>query len=346
MIDGFTLTIIIIFLAAIIGAVLNSRAMDRCLKTWNGYHVVVEENNGKTIWGTMKLFPTGIELDYLNPVLDVQGHYESSYILYKDQYSSIHAMYRYVEDIPSDQMLRRSREIESLQKQVLAKLLWRKIRNIFNTLKDAVAETFSIILGKVKSGKVGAITTKTGTDKMEQIGKNIIGYSGTTFDPLLERHLYRRVVIEITKENLTTEYTGILKEYSGQFLEVLAVNYPTRKTYRLSIESEVEIQSKVKLFIKKGKCFIENSGTVPVHLPEIRGKNFNQALNVTVKENGIIDFPLPEPIPEDLALTLESIQEVDMILPRMHSIIRHSGEIGHKKNVLKELLLFHRGKDD
>jgi hypothetical protein len=87
MIDGFTITIIFIFLAAIIGAVLNSRVMDRCLKTWNGYHVVVEEKDGKTIWGTMRLFPTGIELDYLNPVLDRQGHYESSYIIYKDQYS-------------------------------------------------------------------------------------------------------------------------------------------------------------------------------------------------------------------------------------------------------------------
>ena len=343
MLDGFTITIIFIFLAAIIGAVLNSRAMDRCLKTWNGYHVAVEEKDGKTIWGTMRLFPTGIELDYLNPVLDRQGHYENSYIIYKDQYTSMHVIYRYLEDIPSDQKLRRSREIESLQKRVLVKLLWRKIRNIFNILKDAVAETFSIILGKVKSGRIGAITTKTGTDKMEQIGKNIIGYSGTTFDPLLERHLYRRVVIEITKENLTTEYTGILKEYSGQFLEVLAVKYPTQKTYRLSMEGKVEVQSRVKTLVKNGKCFIENSGTIPVYVTEIRGKNFKQNLNVIAKENGNIDFPLPEPIPEDLELTIENIQEVDMILPRTHTIIRHSAEIRHKGNALKELLL---GKDD
>jgi small nuclear ribonucleoprotein (snRNP)-like protein len=346
MIDGFTITIIFIFLAAIIGAVLNSRAMDRCLKTWNGYHVAVEEKDGKTIWGTMKLFPTGIELDYLNPVLDRQGHHESSYIIYKDQYSSMHVIYRYLEDIPSDQKLRRSKEIKSLQKRVLVKLLWRKIRNIFNTLKDAVAETFSIILGKVKSGRIGAITTKTGTDKMEQIGKNIIGYSGTTFDPLLERHLYRRVVIEITKENLTTEYTGILKEYSGQFLEVLAVKYPTQKTYRLPMEGEEEVQLKLKVLAKNGKCFIENSGTIPVYLTEIRGKNFKQNLNVIVKENGNIDFPLPEPIPEDLELTTENIQNVDMILPRTHTIIRHSGEIRNKGNALKELFLFHKGNDD
>jgi hypothetical protein len=41
-----------------------------------------------------------------------------------------------------------------------------------------------------------------------------------------------------------------------------------------------------------------------------------------------------------------NIQEVDMILPRTHTIIRHSAEIGHKGNALKELLLFHKGKDD
>ena len=64
------------------------------------------------------------------------------------------------------------------------------------------------------------------------------------------------------------------------------------------------------------------------------------------KENGNIDFPLPEPIPEDLELTIENIQEVDMILPRTHTIIRHSAEIRHKGNALKELLLFHKGKDD
>ena len=112
------------------------------------------------------------------------------------------------------------------------------------------------------------------------------------------------------------------------------------------MECEEEVQLKLKVLAKNGKCFIENSGTVPIYLTEIGGKNFKQNLNVIVKENGNIDFFLPEPILEDLELTTENIQEVDMILPRTHTIIRHSGEIRNKGNALKELFLFYKGNDD
>ena len=45
------------------------------------------------------------------------------------------------------------------------------------------------------------------------------------------------------------------------------------------MEGKVEVQSGVKTLVKNGKCFIENSGTIPVYVTEIRGKKFKQNLN-------------------------------------------------------------------
>lgn len=336
--DGFTITIILIFLGAILGAVLNARMRDRCLKNWHEYHVTVEEKDGDTIWGTLKLFPTGLELEYYEAVQDKAGHYESSYIIYKDQYPNIQAIYRYPDDLIPEQNIRRTKELEALRNQAFLKRFNRRLRNTFSILKDAFGETFNLVLGKVKSGNLGSIITKQGSTEVEKLSKNIIGYVGTSFDPLLEKHLYRRVVMEMTKGEVTTEYAGILKEYSSQFLEVVAVKERKKRTFKIPVDGEIAINPQIRGLVHDGKCVFENKSDSPLYVQQITGQEFEQKLSVIAAENTTVDFTLPNPIPKDLELTVEVIEEVDMIVPRTHALIRHSAEREKETNAIEELL--------
>ncbi len=83
----FFTTILFIFLTAFIGTVLRSRGIDNCLRSFDGFHVTIEEKDGNLVWGKLFVYSTGLELQYAEPVIDSEGHIESSYILYKQQYN-------------------------------------------------------------------------------------------------------------------------------------------------------------------------------------------------------------------------------------------------------------------
>jgi hypothetical protein len=48
---------------------------------------------------------------------------------------------------------------------------------------------------------------------------------GTSFEPLLERHIGKRVVLELTKGGKIFEYPGVLKDYTAEFIEIMDVDY-------------------------------------------------------------------------------------------------------------------------
>ena len=55
-----------------------------------------------------------------------------------------------------------------------------------------------------------------------------MGSVGTSFEPLLERYIGHRVVVELVKGDKIFEYPGVLKEYTAEFIEVMDVDYKVK----------------------------------------------------------------------------------------------------------------------
>jgi len=76
----------------------------------------------------------------------------------------------------------------------------------------------------------------TSQDKyVSQMKQELVGAAGTSFEPLLERYIGHKVVLELIKADKALEYCGVLKEYTAEFIEIMDVDYtvkedqPTRK---------------------------------------------------------------------------------------------------------------------
>ena len=69
----------------------------------------------------------------------------------------------------------------------------------------------------------------SGRDKyVSQIKQELVGSLGTAFEPLLERHIGRTVVLEIKKGDKISEHPAVLKDYTAEFIEVMDVDYKTQ----------------------------------------------------------------------------------------------------------------------
>lgn len=223
--DTFAITIIFIVVSTIVAAFVRGRNKDRCLRSFSADLVTIEETNGKTIWGKLRVENTGLELVYEKTHKDKSGHDETSYILYKNEYPNIQVLIRFHDDLDEHAKKERDKKLNETYQPTDFKRYQRKTRNFFNTVRDSVLEVANLLIGQAKKTAPGGAVLTSQDKYVSQMKKELVGVAGTSFEPLLERHIGKRVVLELAKGDKLIEYPCILKDYTAEFIEVMDVLY-------------------------------------------------------------------------------------------------------------------------
>jgi hypothetical protein len=229
------ITILFIILVAIIGAFIRKRSRDKCLRDFEKNMVTLEEKSGKTVWGRLRVENTGLEFLYLQKHQDPDGHVEASYILYKYEYPNIQAVIRFHDDLSDEHKLEREKELKRTYHPGLWRRLKRKTLNFFRTVRDSIAEIINLVISQAKKTTPTGRVLGTQDKYVTQMKQELMDSVGTSFEPLLERYIGDKVVLEFIKNEKIHEYCGVLKEYTADFIEVMDINYaitedqPTRK---------------------------------------------------------------------------------------------------------------------
>ncbi|MFH1656120.1 MAG: hypothetical protein ABH954_05880 [Candidatus Omnitrophota bacterium] len=236
--DSLTITIIFIILSTVIGAFIKGRMRDKCLLDFEGNLVNLELKDCKVIWGNLRLEATGLELQYKEPYLDQKdNHIENSFVLYKNEYQNIQCVVRFVDDLDDKSRKKREKKLKSIIQRKGLRSLARRIRNLFATVRDSIMEVANLLLGKMKQA-TPAGRVLAGQDKyVTQMQQGVSSTFNTSFEPLLEKHLGRKVVLELSKEDKIIEYPGILKGYTAEFLEIMDLDYslPGKEKHKADI---------------------------------------------------------------------------------------------------------------
>lgn len=187
--------------------------------------VTLEDRSGKTASGCLRVENTGLELVYPAVRRDEAEQVTASYILYKYEYPNIHAVVRYHDQLSEANKRQRQLELKRTYHPGLLRRLKRKTLNIFKTIRDSVAEVINLFISRTKK-TAGIGETLTSQDKyMAQMQQELIGSVGTSYEPLLERYIGHRVMLELIKGERVVRYPGVLKEYTADFIEIMDVNY-------------------------------------------------------------------------------------------------------------------------
>jgi hypothetical protein len=340
---SFIFTVGVILLGTLIGSYIRSSRRDRCLKDFDGYHVTVEKLNNRVIWGEMFLKPTGFELAYRTDVQD-EDHLETSYILYKDEYDDIQAIYRDARDLSEEKRQQRYREMKRSFHPGLVRRTARSIRNFLNTATDSLSEVLGLFLGRARKPAAHLIT-ETSESYLKDIGKNIIGYVGTSYDPLLEGYVGTRVVVEVVENEEIHEHVGVLKEYSARFLELLDVYFPMPQQLKLLGEGRVCVEDRVEVVLEGRQLQVRNTSQQPILLDRLVVGDQDKELDAIVPAGEQIVLHLDNILVE-LSLFVRVASRLDMIVPRNHSLIRHRAERYDPDTIFDVGLAFVRREGD
>lgn len=230
--DPFFITLIILIVTTTILALVRRLNVDKCLKDFEGDPVVLELNTGKILGqGHLRNESTGIELihEYKHASVQVLGQFST--LFYKYEFQHIQAIVRQHEQLQNNELLRRNKTKERMYRPKLMERTRRKMNNAFKTLKDALNEIVNLFFAHFQSKNP---YFKSSNKFVSQMNTEIIESVGMAFDPLLERYIGHKVVFDIQRGDEIEQYSGILKEYTTQFLEFWDVNYLLNGKYYTS----------------------------------------------------------------------------------------------------------------
>ena len=226
---AFTITIIFIVLSTVVAAFIRRRSRDKCLKDFSDDIITLVKTDGKTVWGKLNVENTGLEFLYPEIHKDEDGHDETSYVLYKYEYPNIQALIRYHDQLGELARKQRQKELKKTYHPTFPRKLERKIQNAFKTVRDSVMEVLNMLISQAKkAAPAGGILTSQ--DKyVSQMKQELVGSVGTSFEPLLERYIGHKVVLEMLKGDAISEHCGVLKEYTAEFIEIMDVDYKAKE---------------------------------------------------------------------------------------------------------------------
>lgn len=242
----FYLTLLFIFVSALVGVIVQRWRRDPCLKDFEGFLVTVELASNKTIWGRLTVFPNGIELFYADPHPNVEGHVETSFVLYQQEYDQIRCIYRYHDELDvASQALRRD-EIRRTYHPSLRRRTMRVARNLLNIFADAIRQSLGTTIAQAKkSGGAGAVLQTQGK-QIESLGVEFLDVAASRYEPILERYIGRRVVVEERQGDGAIEYAGILKEYTQSWIELLDCRVSMDHSFALRQPEQLQANSSLQ----------------------------------------------------------------------------------------------------
>ncbi len=227
MLDSLTITILLIILTAILGAFTNRVKRDKCLYDFNNDPVTLEKITGQvTAKGILKVESSGLEFIYPKEVKNSQtGFIHASYLFYKYEYPQIRALIRFQEDLTEEGKKKRERELKRVYQPSVIRRARRRVLNFFKTISDSLKEVGNALVIHFQKGASKTSIFKTQDKYLKQINNNIVESVGVAYDKLLERYIGYEVVFDMIKGDTTVEYSGVLKDYTSNFIEILDVEY-------------------------------------------------------------------------------------------------------------------------
>ncbi|MHC4751115.1 MAG: hypothetical protein ACYTFW_14750 [Planctomycetota bacterium] len=92
-----------------------------------------------------------------------------------------------------------------------------------------MVEIINLLISQAKKATPAGKVLTSQDKYVSQMKQELMASGGTSFEPLLERYIGHKVVLELIKGEEIFEYCGVLKEYTAEFIEIMDVNYTVKQ---------------------------------------------------------------------------------------------------------------------
>ena len=236
--DLFWASLALIFLCAIIGAVVSRRQRDRCLRLLDDFHVTLCRDDGENFWGDLVVYPQGLELRFDKPHITRFGLQKRGVLIYEKEQVSYIGLFRTLSELTQEEKIQRQDQVISRFRPGPVRRFLRGARNWVGTIQDAFTQAITVALGQVQRTNPAMKSRQT---ELKNLGQQLVGATGNSWEPMLERLMGKPVVVEVKTpgmENGLTELSGYLAEYSSKYIAIFTNHRDAEAPQTLTLSSD------------------------------------------------------------------------------------------------------------
>ena len=338
--NALAVTILVIFGGAILSAVLTQWRRDKCLKLLRGDHATIAKLDGDVLWGDLVVYPEALELTFDAPFVTSRGLVKSGVLLPKADVAGVHLIARSEAGLTPKEAAHRKKQIRRTFRPGFVRRSLRVGRNLINTLRDAFGKALSAILAAVTRNPQAAALAdqKSG---VESIGQQLIGAAGNAYDPMLEAHVGRPVVVKLLCPGLSTpdkpahvDVPGYLVDYTEAWVAVFNVEHPPLASLELAVGSGEEADRPGLAKVSRadgGRLRVHNPGPAFLLVKSITGPGGTPGLagdaadlDAVVPPGGTLHLAAQPGGPA--TVSLDVTERLDLVIPRSQVVVRHAGD--------------------
>ena len=323
----FWVTIVVIFSVSIISAIVRTRQKDKCLRLLHDYHVTLIHKDGKVTWGDLFVSSVGVELMFDAVYETGRSIPKSSALMFPDDLVHCLAMCRTVHALTKKERKKRHRQVRRTFRPGPIRRISRWLQSLLNTIRDAFHRTIGVLATSFgRAGAVGAaLQSQKGT--IEELGGTLINVAGHAYEPLLERHIGRPVVLEIKNPEGAaapfTELPGYLVEYTQNYLAVFNVAQDPLESFDLEIADGITHAS-FDLSYQEKEIVLASRDEEPLIIRRVSTDTGVSDLSVLLLPGA--KLPLHRDGDQKLTVSIERVRTIDVVCPRATARIRFGSD--------------------
>lgn len=326
--DAFAIGILFIFLTAVLGMLVNQRRKDKCLKLLRGYHVTFAEKAGGCLWGDLLVYPKAMEVVFDRPYTTRSGLIKSSALIHEAKASGVLMLCRTIDALPRDEQNKRQRQVQRRFNPNVIRRALRWLRNMMNTLRDAFSQALSQFVGQITKAAKGGMLTQQRSG-VEQIGNTLLGAAGNTYEPMLEAHIGRPVVVQIQcpdgEGTRPIDLPGYLADYTKDYLALFNLTHEAAMEKTLPVQpNEPWTQAGVSLSVQNQQLTIKCTGPELVVVKSVRAASLYAEPEVVLPFGVSVLVTVPAEA-ESIDVRVQLTRRVDAVIPRALAKVDYGG---------------------
>ena len=161
--------------------------------------------------------------------------------------------------------------------------------------------------------------------------RNVVGAAGNVYEPMLERHIGRPVILELvglgSEAGAVCEIPGFLVDYSERFVAVFNVDHEPLEEFQLQLTESVQREG-VKLDVLDDKIVVTATGGDTIVVRSMKSDSATTDLAIVLV--GGSSVRLTRPRGESVTLHLQRTRHIDIVCPRSIARVRNAGDSATK----------------
>lgn len=316
--------IVALFCLALLGALVKRLRKDLCLEWLDGYHVSFIGPAGSAMWGRMRLSSQGFELFFDAPHVDDRNLSEAGAVLFTPEVSQMFGVCRNTYALTPEERRSRDRQMRRVLHPTRGHRMRRRLGTIGGIVRDALVDTIGLVLGQLSTASKKPVAALADRQKqVSDVGGAILDLGARAYEPLLERHIGRPVIVRLDIANTTDEHSyfpGFLADYNEKFLVVVNDSQAPEQSLVLIPGDDRGAADAVVTF-DHGLVEVICKGNDAIVVKRLVGRGASLSLGATLLPGSRITMHLPG----DFALERAEVdvtRRLDLVCPRARSSVR------------------------